>query len=99
MIVFPIHILATPLALVLAALDSYVLTTALFLITDRLVRKAGACWHPAMERIITAPAEVVERRIARHRVSPVPRWWSWAVVFALALFLRQLLAALILPMT
>ena len=95
MVVFPVHILANPLVLVLAAFDGYVLTAALYLITNRFTRGGHVRWHPVLGRIITAPAQFMEKRLVLWRSRPVPAWQPWTVVFVTALIVRQLVAVLI----
>ena len=95
MVVFPVHILASPLALLLTALDAYVLTAAVYLIAKRLARDWAARWPPALRRFITAPAQTIERWLARRRSRRVPPWQPWAVVFGAVFVVRQLVAALI----
>jgi len=95
MIVFPIPILASPLALLLTVLDAYVLTAAVYLIANRLASDWAARWPPALRRFITAPAQAVESRLARRHSRQVPSWQPWAVVFGVVFVVRQLLAALI----
>jgi len=94
-ILFPIPILASPLALLLAALDAYVLSATAYVIASRLARDWTARWPPALRRFITAPAQAIEKRLARRQGHPVPPWQSWAVVLVAAVVVRQLLAALI----
>ena len=77
MVLFPIHILANPLALVLAALDSYALTAMVYLIAKRLLCGDQWRWHPALERIVTSPAQFVERRLTTWRTQSVPGWQPW----------------------
>ena len=95
MIVFPIHLLASPLAPLLAVLDAYVLTAACYLIAGRVAAGWRLRWHPTLRRVITAPAMAVQKRLARRRRRSVPSWQPWAVVFAAAIVVRQLLAAVI----
>lgn len=99
MIVAPVYVLANPLALVLAVLDGYILTAAVYLIARRLLRGEQWCWRPTLERIITTPARFIDKRLALWRGEAVPGWQSWVVVFITVIVLRQLIAALIARMS
>jgi hypothetical protein len=95
MIVFPVHILATPLVLPLAVVDAYILTAALYLIVNRLARGTSVGWHPGLSRLIAGPAQAVERWLVRWRGRAVPRWQPWILVFVTALVVREVLAVVI----
>ncbi len=95
MIVFPIHLLASPLAPLLAVLDAYLLTAAFYLIANRMAVCSRIRWHPTLRRVITAPALAVQKRLAGRQRGAVPAWQPWTVVFVGAIVARQLLAAVI----
>ena len=93
-IIYPVNIVASPLLLVLWALDLYLLAIAIRLLV------AGTSGRRIGLEAITDPVPTWLRRwIENRRAKPVAPWIPWAVVIAGAAICRHVLICVLLSLS
>ena len=94
MIIFPVHILASPLAILVAAIDTYLIVAAGYLLIRHFAPDCPGR-DSIVRRWVEGPVRVADRQLATWRGRVVPRWASWATVVGVLLASRTIAVGLI----
>lgn len=92
------NILAAPLALVVFAIDAYLILLAFRGLAAFTTAGRRPCLHADVERCIDGPYVFARNQLARVRLRPLHPWISWAVVIVSMILVRQLCVAAVLAL-
>ena len=90
--IYTTNILAVPVILLIWSLDLYLLLVAARLVAGRISGQKAVQLCSCLQLFTDGPPHRVERWIAGRTERPIPSWLPWLVVVFVAMFVRQLLA-------
>lgn len=98
MFVIPIPILASPLGIVVAAIDAYLIVAAAYFLLRRFATDFPESRHHILRRVVEGPIEYANRRLTKWRGRAVPSWAPWVTVVTALVVVRTITAGLIMAM-
>ena len=96
MILIPTNPLATPLVLLIWAMDAYLVLVAFRLLFGLFAGNPPQYRFPTLERVVEGPVRILADRLLRWRGRPVATWLPWCLVVGTALAIRHLLIVMLL---
>ncbi len=93
-----IPILASPLGIVVAAIDTYLIVAAAYVLLRRFAIDFPESRHHMLRRIVDGPIEAANRTLVKWRGRAVPSWAPWVGVVTLLIALRTVAVQLIMAM-
>ncbi|MCK4658177.1 MAG: hypothetical protein KAV82_01525 [Phycisphaerae bacterium] len=98
MIVIPIPMFASPLGIVVAAIDTYLIVAAAYFLLRRFAIDFPESRHHILRRAIEGPIEYANRRLTKWRGRTVPSWAPCVTVLTALVVVRTITAGLIMAM-
>jgi hypothetical protein len=99
MIGYPCNLFTWPLVLLLGVVDAWLIVALLHLAARRIAKDRWSFQVSLVHPLVEAPVELSRRRLSRWCGGAVQPWAPWLAVFATAIGVRQVLAALIIRWT
>lgn len=91
MIIHSTNIFASPLIMIVWAIDIYLFLASVRFVTSQYQNTCNSRLCQGLKLLIDPIPNAVDRRLARFRRKSSPSWLPWLIVILFAVFLRHLL--------